>query len=135
MPPLSREARAGQARFKRLILKEFPEDLQRRFSAVTLTEGTTLYQAIRSDAPVSEDKDPGQLRDSVTLEISEDGLKAKVRAGGWKAPHATWVEFGTKDTAAVPFFWPNVRLRIRKIRTAYGKALTETMKAIQAKLT
>jgi hypothetical protein len=134
MPPLSREARLSQVRFKRLILKDFPEEFEKRAKAVTEQESRRLYQSIRTDAPVSQDKDPGQLRDSVTLEIGEDGLSAKIRAGGATAPHATWVEFGTKENAAVPFFWPNVRLRTKPIRRAFMKALTDTMKAMQAKL-
>lgn len=136
MARLSPEARAGIARFKRVILQDMPEEWQKRSAAVTLQQGTILADAIRRDAPVSEDKDPGQLRDSVRLEIEEGGLKATVIAGGGAAGGtATWNEFGTKFMAPQPFFWPNVRLRIKRIRSAYSRALTATMKAMQAKLT
>lgn len=58
-----------------------------------------IAERARKDAPV----DTGFLRESITIERTPSG--ATIRVG---AEYARYVEFGTDDTEADPFFWNNV---------------------------
>ena len=85
-------------------------------------ELVTRMQAL---APV----DDGDLRDSIRAEDGDHELSVRVQAGDDGAFYARWVEFGTANTPANPFFFVAYRLskkRLqRRIKRAIGKSVRE----------
>ena len=96
-----------------------------------------LVDSIKSIAPVSElEMHPGELRDSTHKEAGSTSLSvnvvvdAKDAKGHGFAPH---VEFGhkTKDgkhVAAVPFFFPSVRVGKKKLSGRISRAMGVAIK-------
>lgn len=67
----------------------------------------------------------------VVAESSEDsrGLKITIYAGSKSAYYARWVEFGTNEQPAHPFFFPAYRSLRKRIKSRISR---EMKKAIQA---
>lgn len=67
-------------------------------------------------APIgSGDEDnPGELRDSLTVDVQDDG---SVRVGSFGVPYAKYVEFGTSKMHAKPFMRP----ALARARHTFGK--------------
>lgn len=103
-------------------------------------EANEIAAAMRRAAPV----DSGALRDSIRVEVDQAKMRVYVKAGGQatmvkvrtgasssKAPkidYTAFVEFGTTDTRAQPFFWPTWRLSRRR---AAGKVTRRISKALK----
>lgn len=125
---LSKEGRASVEAMRKAWVEKWPKAVRENLQAETLAAAEDIAAMQRRLAPVSEDKDPGQLRDSITVRaIDEQGrVGAVITAGGRNAPHGRWVEFGTRKMRAQPFFWPSVRaLRAatkRRISAAFRRA-------------
>ena len=85
-----------------------------------------LVQMQKRMAPV----DDGHLRDSVGYEMDETGLRAVVSAGGKKAFYATFVEHGTKNKSAQPFFYPAWRALRKRIKARIRRATTMAAKEV-----
>lgn len=129
---LSREAAASLKAIRQNIVLGLPKQIRQEFVDVTEANADLLTDTMRAVVPVSKDKDPGQLRDSIRFTMSNGGLKATIMAGGLDAPHATWVEFGTEDTAPNSFFWSSYRLLRTVIKRNFAKGLTKVIKAYNA---
>lgn len=69
-------------------------------SNVVKTNATEFQQKAMRSAPV----DTGFLRRSITLEMTDGGLTARVYA---YADYAVYLEFGTRYQPAQPYFRPN----------------------------
>lgn len=128
----SLELRASALRVRKMLLQKMPDDLKRAFADVSEKNGQTLSRAIARAAPVSEDNDPGALRRSVRYEVSEEGQKVKVIAGGGDVSYAIHAEQGTRRARAQPFFWPIYRLFKKRLVGGYGRALTKIVKKYSA---
>lgn len=87
-----------------------------------------LAAAIRAAAPF----DDGDLSASVNFEIKTESngyASAVVKAGGkGVAPYVGYVEYGTSDTAAQPFFWPVYRALKKRLVARSKRAVRRAIK-------
>jgi HK97 gp10 family phage protein len=83
--------------------------------------GAELVAAISAAAP----KETGKLSASiaVTPKAGQDAAVA-VTAGNADAPYARFVEFGTVDAPAHPFFWPAYRAAKDRIKDNIKNAIS-----------
>lgn len=72
--------------------------------------------------------DEGDTRDSIEKIDGKHELQVIVQAGGKKAPHARWLEFGTTKMRARPYFYPAYRALRKRIR---GRASRASKKAAE----
>jgi HK97 gp10 family phage protein len=75
-------------------------------------------------APVDE----GNLRDSIRKEDGRHELAVVVKAGAG-IPYETFVEFGTVNMPAQPFFWPAYRASRRSIRSRISRAVKKAVRS------
>ena len=70
----------------------------------------------------------------VVAESGEDsrGLKITVYAGSKAAYYARWVEFGTKEQPAHPFFFPAYRSLRKRIKSRTTRAMKKAVQAESA---
>lgn len=61
-----------------------------------------------------DEDNPGELRDSLSVEVQDDG---SVRVGSFGVPYAKYDEFGTSKMRARPFMRP----ALARARHAFGK--------------
>ncbi len=90
--------------------------------AQTLAESA---EALAENAKARAPFKTGELRESISVEASEDGLLLEVIAD---APHAPLVEFGTRKLPAQPFMVPAAEEEFPKIREALIKTLNRAIK-------
>lgn len=83
-----------------------------------------LVDRMRSLAP----KDSGDLKDSIHSEHGDTELQRKVIAGDGEAFYGRWVEFGTSDTPAQPFFYPAYRLLKKRIQNRLKRSVAKAIK-------
>lgn len=102
-------------------LAALPDALKAEVAEQLEKSARELAVQIRDAAPV----DDGVLRDSVgSRDISTPGRLAQmVHAGDGEAFYARFVEFGTPETTAQPFFFPVYRANKKRIRAAVGRAI------------
>lgn len=81
-------------------LKGLQDRLARSGASVTGL-AQQCVERIKADAPV----DTGELRDSIHLAVVSDGVEVHA-----DAPYAWFVEFGTLDTPAQPYFYSNIEI-------------------------
>lgn len=118
--------------------RELPGNVKQALREALHQGADELVAMQKSLVPVDE----GALRDSIRKVVDnsgrdvkgDEGLRVYVIAGGSReGEHATWVEFGTKNTPAQPFFWPSYRFLRRRIRgrvgRAGGKAIRESLRS------
>lgn len=127
---MSLEARRSALEVQRMILRKFAPELMAEILAENEKSMANVAATIARQAPVSEDKDPGQLRDSV--HSLTKGNKVLVVAGGNTAPHALHVEFGTRKMRAVPFFYTTWRLMRKRVLAGPRRALSRVVKKYSA---
>lgn len=65
-------------------------------------------------------------------EAGKAGLVATIYAGGGEAFHARWVEFGTVNMRAQPFFYPSWRLGKKRATSRITRATTKAAKKVAA---
>ncbi len=129
MPPRpSPELQKSLQRLRRGLVHKLPALLKNGLLSDVEDSAARLSMDQASVAPVSQDKVPGQLRDSHRYVLAEGGLRALVMAGGAEAPHAVHVEQGTKDMEAHSWFWPMYRLHRAGIRKRFRKRVTDIVK-------
>jgi HK97 gp10 family phage protein len=122
-------------RLKRRMLA-LPKAVREAASRATVEGAEDLAKAMRNLAPV----DTGELRDSIvvtpggqtTPPYSQPGGSravpenaAMVTAGNADVRYPHLVEYGTKDAAAQPFFWPAVRSKKKKIANRVKRATSK----------
>ncbi|MEC9346063.1 MAG: HK97-gp10 family putative phage morphogenesis protein [Pseudomonadota bacterium] len=102
-------------------------ELRRRLSALPANARAEVTKAIdKSGAEVASmaaalaPVDQGDLKASITHQMADDGLSAKV---GSNEVHATFAEFGTKERPAQPFLFPSYRALKKRITGRIGRAV------------
>lgn len=93
------------------------KNLKAKLQEIVKQNGTELNRNIQKITPV----DTGNLRRSITLELNNNGLIAKVYT---KVPYAKFVEYGTIHQKAQPYFRPP--FRVQKAR--FKKQITQLFK-------
>lgn len=114
-----------------------------------LIQASLIAAEMKSIAPVSHDKKPGELKNSIRVVEGEATAKkafvVKIEAGDastirhvengkagyaydYQYPRA--VEFGTQDMPAEPFFWPIWRLRRHGARLAINRAAVKAVRKV-----
>lgn len=78
------------------------------------------------------DRDEGDLIESIEKQPGRHELAVIVQAGGKKAPHARWNEFGTQKMTAQPFFYPAWRALRRRTKGRLSRASTKAAKKVAA---
>ena len=112
-----------------------PRRLNKRFAAVSQAVRDAVRPALEKSADqlvaaarhlVPEDQ--GDLKDSIRKEAGEHELQVAVKAGDGDAFYARWVEFGTSEQEAQPFFFPAYRLNKKPIEARIKRAVTKAIK-------
>lgn len=78
----------------------------------------------RSLAP----RDDGDLQASIRVEPGDHELARKVLAGDDRAFYARFVEFGTLEAEAQPFFYPAYRLLKKRLSGRIKRAISKSVK-------
>lgn len=131
-----------RARAKSKFLKLSPT-IRRHVTEALRENAEELTEAIRRRVPV----DDGDLRDSVQWakglpkgklsdgSVREAGAQAdlsvRVVAGDKRSFYAPFVEFGSRDTPAQPFFFPTYRALKRKLKARLSRAVGKAVKEVQ----
>lgn len=112
--------------------------LNKRFAAVTKAARDAVKPALdkQADRLVAAQKnlapvDDGELKDSIRKTAGEHELQVVVTAGGTGATpgfYATFVEFGTSESQAQPFFYPAYRLNKKSMEAAIKRAIAKAIR-------
>lgn len=101
-------------------------DAFREAVTVTIAEAAEIIETdAKRRAPVRS----GELRDSIGSNIRADGLQAAIGSG---APHAPFVEFGTKTMPAQPWLYPAFRAGARYVRASIKNWTKEAGEMVRA---
>ena len=114
---------------------DLPIKLKRQLATAIKVEADRLAEAIKAAAPVKT----GALRDSVKVRRRRNDLDLEVTAGGDQTIHGTrgphgaadyslFVEYGTTQNPAQPFFYPTARSMEKEIRQNIENAIEEVLK-------
>lgn len=122
--------RQSELLLRRSLIVDLPADIERDFAHAADDNARELLGAMLLSVPVGDEPDDGQLKRS--LRIEREGKVVKVVAGGLSAPHATYVEFGTRTARAHPFFFSNFRLKKKKLFARYTRVLAKAAKKYSA---
>jgi HK97 gp10 family phage protein len=129
----------GIAALKRKLTVELPKRVEEATRAAMEKSAEELVAMMKRLAPI----DTGDLQMSISWtwgdapdgavvvgESAEDsrGLKITIYAGSKAAYYARWVEFGTKEQPAHPYFYPAYRSLRKRIKSRTTRAMK---KAIQ----
>ncbi len=133
----------GLDRLKRKLTR-FPDAVQQEIRTAMETSANEIVALAKSLAPV----DSGDLRNSIgwTWGSAPEGamVLGKVRrggegnmvitiyAGGGAEYYARFVEFGTQNMPAVPFFYPSYRALRRRARGRVTRSVNKAAKRIAA---
>ncbi|WP_283195494.1 HK97-gp10 family putative phage morphogenesis protein [Rhizobium sp. AN80A] len=130
----------GIAALKKKLTVEMPKRVEEATRAAMEKSAEELVSMMKRLAPI----DTGDLQMSISWtwgdapdgavvvgESAEDsrGLKITIYAGSKAAYYARWVEFGTKEQPAHPYFYPAYRALRKRIKSRTVRAMK---KAIQA---
>lgn len=77
-------------------------------------------------------RDRGDLAQSIEKKEGRHELAVIVQAGGPKAIHARWNEFGTVKMPAQPFFFPAYRALRKRIRSRVNRASKKAAEKVAA---
>ncbi|MGN6117751.1 MAG: HK97-gp10 family putative phage morphogenesis protein [Nitrobacter sp.] len=113
-------------------LKDLPFKVKRRLAQKIATEADRLANAIKAAAPVRT----GALRDSVKVRRRKNDTDLEVVAGGSTTVHgkagphgvadySLFVEYGTQEHPAQPFFYNTARAMQGEIRENIEDAVQE----------
>jgi HK97 gp10 family phage protein len=129
----------NQARLNRK-LKELPLAAKTKIRTAIAKSADEITSAARRLAPV----DTGALRDSIdwTWDAPPKGtivlgrasggvdLTATIFAGNDKAYYARWVEFGTANLSAQPFFYPSYRSKKKAAKSRIKRAVNAAAREV-----
>lgn len=116
-------------------IRDLPFRVRRELVKAIKGEADRLASAIKAKAPVRT----GKLRDSVKVRRRRNELEFEVVAGGdatvngtagpgGEADYALFVEYGTVNKPAQPFFYSTARAMQPKIRENIERAIEEALK-------
>jgi HK97 gp10 family phage protein len=104
--------------------KNIPEEVMKEIAPAVQKSADEFASLAQHVAPVGE----GELQHSIVTRPgdSDTGIAVQVIS---ETDHSTFVEFGTVDTPAQPFFFPLYRQRIKKsARNRIARATTKAIK-------
>ncbi len=105
-------------------VENLPKAITREMRTAVEEAANEVADAMRRIVAV----DQGDLRDSITVTMDDQALRATISAGGRKAFYARFVEYGTKAKSAQPFFWPMFRARRQAIKRRLAAAFRKAFK-------
>lgn len=114
----------GLERLKRRLAR-LPARMRTEVKAALETSADELVEFQKRLVPVES----GALRDSIVKRDGRHELSVEVSAGNNDAFYAPFVEFGTVDTPASPFFFPPYRALRRRIRGRTSRAVRKAVRA------
>lgn len=91
------------------VLRAYSVDTPKKTKAAIQKAGFRLNASAKRDTPV----DTGKLRQSIKIDIEDEGFTAKVSAGGAIAPYAPYVEFGTGGMVEIPEGWEEIAAQFK----------------------
>lgn len=127
-------------------LAAMPEATRIEIRAAMEQSAAEIVETMQRMAPVDE----GDLRDSIAWTwgdapagalviartrksiASKAGLTLTIYAGGGEQYYARFVEFGTVNMTAQPFFFPSWRLGRRRVKGRVARAVTKAAKKVAA---
>ncbi len=138
MARMSAEARASIDRMRRAWTHNLPRRVKDQLQAAVDKGAGELASAVRRAVPI----DQGDLYQSILVvhpydqwmpanpnvrgigAVTHDpkAISADVVAGDEKAFYAAFVEHGTKDQPAQPYFWPTWRSMRKRIKSRIARA-------------
>lgn len=105
-----------------------PKTVRRRMTEAAKANAKALRDAVLADAP----SDTGELKTTVVYYAAPntDGLVWRVVAGvkGEKGFYARFVEFGTSEQPAQPFFFSNYRIMKARFSARMSRAMKKGIK-------
>lgn len=125
----SKESRDALKKMRQAWVDRLPKAINAEMRAAVEESAEMVARGMRAIAPVAE-KNGGELRASIAVTMDNQALKATITAGDRKAFYARWVEFGTRRTAAQPFFYPIWRARKKDIKRRLAAAFRKAFKKI-----
>lgn len=142
----------GLANLNRKLTRSIPEKVYNQVRAVLAAQADKIVSQMKSHAPV----DSGDLQMSIswcwgnapkgtmtlghvttgrgkgsrTFKQGKDstGLRISIYAGGGDEYYSWFVEFGTQNMPAQPFFYPIYRANKRSARSAISRAISKGVK-------
>lgn len=90
-------------------LKAYAAETPKKTKSAIQKAGFRLNANAKRDVAV----DTGKLRQSITIDIEDDGFTAKVSAGGAIAPYAPYIEFGTGGMVEIPEGWEEIAAQFK----------------------
>lgn len=125
-------------------LRRLPDVAREEIRKGIALSADEIVELMRRIVPV----DRGDLRDSIgwtwgatpkgrsviatSVKAGDAGMVATIYAGGGDAFHARFVEFGTREMSARPFFYPSWRLSRKRARSRIARATTRAAKKVAA---
>ncbi len=124
----------------------FPQQARREIARAMEQSAEEIVRLAKSLVPV----DQGDLRDSIgwnwhglpqgSVELGQVRTEGKgagnlsivIYAGDDKAFYARWVEHGTSQRAAQPFFWPAYRALRKRVRSRTSRAVNKAARNVAA---
>lgn len=130
----------GMARLRRQLTVDIPRSVTKAARDALALGAAELVDEMRRLVPV----DKGDLRDSIGWTFGDapagalvldtmgggDTLKVTVYAGGRDAFYAWFQEFGTKNMAPNPFFFPSYRKMKRRIKSRITRSINKAIRAL-----
>ena len=114
----------GLERLKRRLAK-LPKKMKAEVKVALEKSADELVAMQRRLVPV----DQGDLRDSIQKRDGNHELSVEVVAGSDKAFYATFVEFGTRERPAQPFFFPPYRALRKRIKSRTSRAVGKAVRS------
>jgi HK97 gp10 family phage protein len=130
----------GLSRLQRK-LKALPEAVIAELRPAMEQGAAEIVSLAKSLVPVES----GELRDSIGWtwgaapegsmvlgQVGRGNLRITVYAGNSQAFYARWVEFGTSQAGARPFFYPAYRAVRKRVKGRVTRAITKSAKRVAA---
>lgn len=124
---MERMPKVAKARIREALEKAAEEIVQMMRRLVPVDEG-----ALRDSIGWTWGKAPkGAMTLGKVAESSMGGdLTITIYAGDDEAFHARWVEFGTQDMAAQPYFFPAYRANRKRAKSSVRRAINKAAKEV-----
>lgn len=120
----SRESREALKKMRQAWVDRLPKAINAEMREAVQSAAEEVAEAQRRIVPV----DKGDLRDSIAVEMDDQALRATITAGNRKVFWALFVEYGTRRSAAQPFFWSMWRAHRQGIKRRLAAAFRKAFK-------
>jgi len=97
-------------------LDRLPKAIKAALARELASCGDLIVTKMKEAAP----EDSGELAENISATPKNDGLKVEVVSD---TDHSAYVEFGTSDTPAEPFFYPTIHALEPEVTDRLNKAL------------